>query len=163
MTSYFENDAVIQKCEEYGIELVPKSLAGQIPINIVPKLAEEEKFDVVHIEDEFYIRKLWVLQAQKAGLRILSLANPDEIFAHLSSLGKNCLFYIDQNLGKGNIRGTKLAKKLFRLGFFFPLSLYGIYKKRYPPFRFLKGCRGKRTALVKQQYTYFESATCCTL
>ena len=139
VTSHFEDNSIIQRCERYGIKVIPKSLAGQIPVDIVPIVSKKERFDVVHVEDDLYIRKFWVHRAELAGLRILSISKPDELFNHLSSIGKHCLFYIDQNLGKGSIDGMNLAKKLFNLGFRSLFLSTGYDEGDLPRTKFLKG------------------------
>lgn len=70
----------------------------------------------VQLEDDYFLRKSWAIDAQKYNLNLLTFSTEMELFKKIDTIPKDAHFYIDQNLGEKTL-GVEVAKKLFDKGF----------------------------------------------
>ncbi|MBF0316041.1 MAG: hypothetical protein HQK52_21655 [Oligoflexia bacterium] len=76
------------------------------------------EYDAVYIDDEKIFRIGWASSAKKAGVRLLTLSNPQELEMYEAVLSKeDCVIYIDQELGPRYPKGDLVAISLFKKGF----------------------------------------------
>lgn len=70
----------------------------------------------VHLDDDYFIRKAWQIDAEKSGVKLLSFEAFSELQEQLSSIPLDSHFYIDKNL-LGEIDGIEISKHLNKNGF----------------------------------------------
>lgn len=92
VTSRFEEDGIRRKCAELRVPLIPKGLAGFIPIKVISKL------DAVLIDNETLVHEAWKFRAERAGKNILCFRSSQEFFATLPAIPLKTPIYIDLNL-----------------------------------------------------------------
>ncbi|MBF0363894.1 MAG: HAMP domain-containing histidine kinase [Oligoflexia bacterium] len=137
VTSRYEEEKIRLKCKELGVKLIPKMIAGLVPIELIKiettaaandslgnkidvsnNVTDSESFNIVYIEDEPYPRRAWERSAKKAGIKLLILASPHEFEKYESVLSKEtCEIYIDRELGDESPKGEVFAKTLHEKGF----------------------------------------------
>jgi hypothetical protein len=114
VTSYYAEKNIMEKCSQLGVRLIPKMLAGSVPIEFS---SSKVLYDSVHLEDDPYVRRSWVKSAKKININLLSVSNQHDLFSEIQYIDKKASFYIDVSLGDDHIPGHDVAKKLFDLGF----------------------------------------------
>jgi hypothetical protein len=102
------------RCKESQISILPKNLVSNFEFLVNHE--QTKTYDAVHIDDDKYIRALWLKCAVDQKLKILSLGKFDEIFKHLKNFNESTPIYIDSDLGNGS-KGEILAKSLHDEGF----------------------------------------------
>ena len=80
ITSHFENKKIRQRCERLNVRLIPKSMAPIVPIKITnsEKLnikQSQDLYDVVHVDDDKYLRLAWKKKAVANNIKLLSLSS----------------------------------------------------------------------------------------
>ena len=148
VTSHYGDPKIIKRCSELNIQLIPKMHAGAVPIIIensdIMKKNDEKLYDAVHLEDDYFIRRMWKKAAEKSGISLLSCEREDELFLQVNKIKKNAKFYIDIKLGDEHISGSKVAKKVFNLGFRNIFLATGYDAEDFKDIEFLTGVVGKR-------------------
>jgi signal transduction histidine kinase len=122
VTSRYQEESIQNRCNELNIKLLPKMLAGLIPIAIQHKEKKEQpeydRYDVVYIEDDVYIRRIWKSHAKKNHIQLLVLSSTRDFQHYESRLNKETVdIYIDSNLGLSEPRGEDFARDLFYRGY----------------------------------------------
>ncbi|MBF0311964.1 MAG: hypothetical protein HQK52_01030 [Oligoflexia bacterium] len=127
VTSHYEENKIRAKCQELGIKLIPKMLAGLIPIEfnaakitgaIQSEAADLKNVQAVYVDDEFYNRKDWIKHAKKRGVHLLALETSAELIDIYDQLDKdNCEIFLDRELGIGLPKGEEVATQLHKKGF----------------------------------------------
>ncbi|MBF0364150.1 MAG: HAMP domain-containing histidine kinase [Oligoflexia bacterium] len=132
VTSHYEEDKIQSRCKELGVKLIPKMLAGLVPIKIteLPELNQESigklssvveskiTFDALYLDDDPYLRKGWERAAAPKGVKLITIASPDEFYNYENQLSKESTeIYLDSDLGAGVIRGEEFAVILHNLGY----------------------------------------------
>jgi len=87
----------------------------ELPLSRPTQLKNTKK--VVHIDDDSLIRMTWEAQAKSHNIELLSLESSDKLYDVIDKLEADCEFYIDSNLGDGQIKGEELAQELYNKGF----------------------------------------------
>ena len=113
VTSHYDELRIIESCKGLNLRLVPKSMAGIVPISIV----EKPKFDLVYLDDDKYLRMAWEMKAEKQNKKILSIAEPSILESNLSNIDLETPFFLDRDLGEDLPKGEDIAKDLFEKGF----------------------------------------------
>jgi signal transduction histidine kinase len=112
VTSHFEEAGLRERCEQLGLRLIPKDMAGFVPIII----EEEQKADAVLIDDDALVHLSWEHCAKSKQI-VLALFSTAEEFINVShKFARNVSVYLDVRLANG-IRGEVVAKQLSELGF----------------------------------------------
>lgn len=125
VTSRYEEPHILENCKRLGIRLIPKGLAGFVPIRIV----ESSEFraesiegiaspinSAVLIDDDPLVHMTWKMAAKNAGVRLKAYKEPKEFLREFETISKNTSVYIDSELGDG-IKGEDIAKTLNEKGF----------------------------------------------
>ncbi len=145
VTSRFEEPQIRDRCFKQGIKLIPKTLAGFVPIKIckhperrdaiiidpgrlvshsvstgtseVIQSATKRRYDLCLIDDDTaLIHPVWAAMAKAKGLSIRLFSNPQEFLAAASSIDLSTPIYIDVSLGP-NVSGVDFSHEVFKLGF----------------------------------------------
>ena len=117
VTSRYEEQSIRDRCQKIGLKLLPKGLAGYIPIVKDDSfVSEQPKVDCVLLDDNPLIRMNWERKAAEANLNILTFETSQGLFAKMELFNKETIFYVDQHLKDGTF-GMDTAKKLKDKGF----------------------------------------------
>jgi len=112
VTSRFGDSEIIEQAASYGLRIVPKGLAGFVPIIFKSSFRPR----AVLLDDDVILRETWALRALEAGVELTVFQSERELLAALSWISKNTAFFIDFELG-GRNNGAEVAKALFGLGY----------------------------------------------
>ncbi len=113
VTSRYEEESIRRVCHELGVKLIPKPMAGLVPIEFAePK----QSFDGILIEDDQLVHATWKLAAQDKNKSFISFYNHIGFFEHSNQFDLSSKIYVDSNLGNG-VRGEDIAKQISELGF----------------------------------------------
>jgi signal transduction histidine kinase len=117
VTSHFEEDHVRNECARLNVKLLPKNLAGFVPIKIEKEHSTKLPIKkIVLIDDDDLIRKTWLIMAKRSGIDLYCFSTPDEFENRRSDFNSNTNIYIDSNLSNG-VKGEIVAKELYQKGF----------------------------------------------
>jgi len=126
VTSRYEEASVRERCKNLGVKLLPKGLAGFVPIfvegrNIVNILKgdltnEKVKYDAVLIDDQKIVRDTWALVSKMKKKKLKVYSHPSEFFVDADRIQKDTMVYIDSHLSE-DIKGELIAKEIKKLGF----------------------------------------------
>ena len=114
VTSRYEEKGVKEKCKKLGVKLLPKGLAGFVPVSILQQSKIE--YDAILIDDQPIVRDTWELVSKMKGKNFKSYSNPEEFFNEAKEIKKQTKVYIDSHLSEGR-KGEVIAKDIKKLGF----------------------------------------------
>lgn len=152
VTSHYEERKVRQKCKNLNVKLVPKMLAGLVPINYQHKVIESNselttpasEYDAIFIDDDKYIRMDWNRYAKKNKIKLLAFSSTKDFLEKESTFNKeNIDIYIDRELGENEPKGEDFAQELFNRGFKKLHMATGHSPDMFSHLTFLKGIVGK--------------------
>lgn len=127
VTSRFEEEAVRKGCEKLGVRLIPKNLAGFVPLYLSAghsaSRARSQKdneskseIDAVLIDDDDLVHMNWKMAAKRQDKIIRIYANPDTFWKEAMTLPKDIPIYVDSNLADG-IKGEDVTWMMRKKGF----------------------------------------------
>ena len=120
VTSHFEEDGVRKECAKLGVKLIPKNLAGFVPITTYkPQSTTHGSRSTIHailIDDDDMNHSIWKMVAKKNNKNVALYYDPDVFFESISSFSKDTPIYIDSNLKKDK-KGEEYAKEIYKKGF----------------------------------------------
>lgn len=144
ITSRFEEKGILEHCLRLKVRMIPKGLAGFVPISIsvsherletqhlrqsgldaapagnaLPKAVRDggpSGFDAVLLDDDALVRMNWKGAARSKGLNLVAFKNPQEFLAAVDGFPKETAIYLDSKLGDG-VKGEDIAKDLHAKGF----------------------------------------------
>ena len=146
VTSRHEESDVFEECAKLGVKMIPKPMAGFVPIHVVHEpytvVSEEandgmwttdndlqaknngiqntndgrQKIDCILIDDDDLIHMSWKSSARKRGKRFVAYFSPDDFFKESDQYDKETLICIDSDLGNGT-KGEDVSKKIHEKGF----------------------------------------------
>lgn len=142
VTSRFEERPILDECLQLGARMIPKGLAGFVPIRVV----EAGKPDAVLVDDDPMVRKLWLSSAKRAEKALKAYTDPATLLAELESgaiiLSRDSAIYIDSKLADG-IKGEDVAKTLHLRGFVNVRLATGHAPEHFPPMAHVREVVGK--------------------
>ena len=109
VTSRFEEEVIRKKCADLHVPLIPKGLAGFIPIMVIDDL------DAVLIDNEILVHEAWRFRAELAGKNILCFKNSKEFFSALPAISTATPVYVDLKLDGEN--GLEVTGRVREAGF----------------------------------------------
>jgi hypothetical protein len=109
-------------------------MAGIVPIEVIPSKGH----DLVHMDDDKYLRMAWKMEAKKKSKNILSLSDLSQLENHLPLLDLETPFFLDQDLGENKASGITIAKTLHEKGFKNLYLCTGYRKKDLPDLPWIK-------------------------
>ena len=113
VTSRYEEKHVLDGCSRLKMRMMPKGLAGLIPISIASAVPAPTA--AVLIDDDALVRMTWKTAARAKGVDLKAFASAEDFFAAAIS-DKAVGIYIDSNLGDG-VKGEEIAQRLKNSGF----------------------------------------------
>lgn len=113
VTSRFEEQHIVERCATLGVRLIPKSMAGFVPISVTGPL---EKFSAVLIDDDSLVHQVWKMSAADRGKRFACFFKFEEFHSAAPTIDRDSPVYIDAKLGD-NIRGEDVASQILEMGF----------------------------------------------
>jgi len=117
VTSRYEEEHIQNRCAKLGVKLIPKGMAGFVPIEITES---KIKYDAVLIDDDALIHMTWQIVAKEKNKTVKLFKTEAEFLAVASRLETSTPIYVDVNLAQG-VNGIEVAERLYKLGF---LKLY---------------------------------------
>ncbi|MDO8630356.1 MAG: hypothetical protein Q7R41_07670 [Phycisphaerales bacterium] len=138
VTSRFEEMPILTECLRLKTRMIPKGLAGFVPIRILQAAA----LDAVLIDDDSLARMTWGVAANRAGKILRAYADGAAFFAELAGIPMDTPIYIDSNLADG-IRGEDVAEKLHRMGYTNIRLETGHEPSYFPPMAHIREVVGK--------------------
>lgn len=125
VTSHFEEDPIQSRCERLRVKLLPKNLAGFVPIRFdkskeiqesLPTSVNNEESYVL-IDDNQTIRDSWQMICSIENKNLKTFSSEKDFYAVIETISKETVIYIDSELANG-VRGEEVAKDLYdRFGF----------------------------------------------
>lgn len=128
VTSRFEEKAILDECLRLKVRMIPKGLAGFVPIACPLSLRP----DVVLIDDDHLVHTVWKVAASTNGKTLGAFSTPREFLAIVGRLDKSTPIYVDSKLGEG-VRGEDFAKDLHAQGFRNLYLATGRQSESWPP------------------------------
>lgn len=118
VTSRYDEPEVLAGCRRLKARLIPKGLAGLVPIRIeaAAEASERERLDAVLIDDDALTRMLWENAASDLGKNLRTFATPQAFFKAAGRIDRATPVYVDSNLGNG-IEGGEESLRVHALGF----------------------------------------------
>jgi signal transduction histidine kinase len=156
VTSRFEERAILEECVRLGARMIPKGLAGFVPIHVKPAKVEGPSspggsLDAVLIDDDPLTRAVWNAAAKKAGKSFRSYADAGSFLADLENAAiivpRDAALYLDSNLGDG-VRGEDVAKQLHAREFTNIRLATGYLPAEFPPSPAIREVVGKEPPWV---------------
>lgn len=141
VTSRFEEAGILAESSRLGTRLIPKPLAGFVPI-VMRNAVNMESLDATLIDDDELIRMNWKMEAEKAGLKFRSFASIEEFLAASDGIDRGTPIYVDANLANG-VNGAEESARLHVIGFHEIQLTTGHAPERFSHFKHLRGVIGK--------------------
>lgn len=148
VTSRYEELSIRERCQKLKISLVPKGMAGFVPIQLIEKADEANKLPTaVLIDDDNLVHMTWKMAATEKGLVLLSFKTVEDFLQSERTLARSIPIYIDSLLGKDKkgreIRGEMVAQHIFERGFKLIFLTTGLSHRSFEHSPWLSGVRGK--------------------
>jgi hypothetical protein len=116
VTSRFEEEGVKDSCKKLGVKLLPKNLAGFVPIKVISQRSHDSDVEYILIDDSKINCDNWNLMAKVYHKKVATFHSPDGFYANMAQFDKATKIYIDSNLA-ANIKGEEIAKDIHDKGF----------------------------------------------
>lgn len=139
VTSRYEEKVIREKCEALGIRLIPKPMAGFVPIEIKKPL---EYFDAILIDDDSLVELAWNMVAKEKNKKLLYFSNPADFFDESEKFHFESPIYVDSNLGHG-IKGEDVSLRISEMGFKNVNICTGYQVTDFPPMPWVRSIIGK--------------------
>ncbi len=139
VTSRYEEDKIRERCIRLGVRLIPKAMAGFVPIEITkPK----QLFDGILLDDDSLVHSCWQVDANNKYKKLIGFYNADDFMNRVSEFDTSSKVYVDSNLGNG-VKGEIISKKIHDLGFTEIYLCTGYQASEFQPMPWIKGIVGK--------------------
>ncbi len=139
VTSRFEEHQIMKDCLRLSVRMIPKGMAGFVPILINQPTA---LVDAILIDDDSLVHLVWQMAATGAGKKLAAFIHPDSFLEIAESFNKSSPVYVDASLSHG-IKGEVVAKKIHDLGFKRVYIATGWAPEKFQELSFLAGVLGK--------------------
>lgn len=144
VTSRYEEPAVLEGCRRLKARLIPKGLAGQVPLRVETAAAGPggERWDAVLIDDDELARATWRMAASRSGKRLRVFATPAEFFQAAAAIDRRTPVYVDSELGAG-VQGGEESRRVHEMGFSEVYLATGHEPGKFAGLSHLRGVIGK--------------------
>lgn len=148
VTSRFEEDHVRNACAEISVRLLPKNLAGFVPIVVEPTITKvtvqnaDETIDAILIDDDDLVHMNWKMAAKRQNKIVRVYAGPEEFWKESTTVSKDTPIYVDSNLADG-VKGEDVAWMMEKKGFSNLHLATGYEASQFDEMPWLKGIVGK--------------------
>jgi len=117
VTSRYEDHAILERCQKLGVKLIPKPMAGFVPMSIAEKKEVlHEQPDLILIDDDTDIHFAWRLSACEVEKKVKLYETAESFFAEAHIYEKHVPVYVDSNL-KNGVKGELVSKTIHDQGF----------------------------------------------
>ncbi|MGK5084250.1 HAMP domain-containing sensor histidine kinase [Bdellovibrionota bacterium FG-1] len=152
VTSRYEEPVIRERCQKLHIPLIPKGMAGFVPIKIVEAAKPHQKPDAILIDDDPLVHLTWKVAAKRAGATFAIFDSLGAFLEQAAEFDRNTPVYIDSFLGKdthGNeIQGELVSQEIFRFGFKTIYLATGLPPQDMKLYPWLSGVRGKEPPMA---------------
>lgn len=142
VTSRYKEPHIHAECDKHHFKLLPKGLAGFVPMVIDSSFSKENPPQKILLDDDELVRLTWSMSAAKCNIPLQVFANSDHLISSLANLNKNSSFYIDSDL-KEEKSGEDIAAELLAMGYENLYMASGYSADKFSHLKFLKGVIGK--------------------
>lgn len=108
VTSHFEEPEIVESCLRLGVPILPKSLAGFVPIRFESALH-------VLIDDDPLVHLTWKKAAKQKGVTLQTYDSPEAFLCEAEQIPRSSILFVDVQLG--DTRGEELIPTLREMGF----------------------------------------------
>ena len=160
VTSRYEEKDVRERCARLKIKLIPKPLAGFVPIILdpgstachsVPHCVRDDNQkpqpDCILIDDDETTHISWRLIGKQMGKVVQTYFDPKEFFAESALYNRDIPIYIDAHLSK-NQKGEEISKEIKDKGFENIYLATGSSPNEFPDLPWIKKIVGKEPPWV---------------
>ncbi len=147
VTSRYEEENVLLRCEALRVKLLPKNLAGFVPIVIQSKTESSAPVEYVLIDDQEMNHSTWQTIGRIRKKSVATFFNPEAFFSAAPKLDRQVKIYVDSDLGNG-IKGESVSKQIADLGFSEIFICTGYRSSDFEPMPWVKGVVGKKPPFV---------------
>lgn len=117
VTARSEDPAILEKCRTLGVRVIPKALAGFVPVAVHGRPSTKpDGWDAVLIDDDPLVRRTWEIAARRAGKRLKVYGQARNFLADEGFIARSIPVYIDARLGDGE-SGERESLRIRALGF----------------------------------------------
>jgi signal transduction histidine kinase len=138
ISSHYEEAKLRVRCEQLKVQLIPKDMAGFVPITI----ETQQSADAILIDDDPLVHELWQMSAKYKHKNLLSFHTSEEFIKEVNLFAKNIPIYLDVSLAHG-ASGVDLAEMLHRFGFINIYLATGHDQANFVHLSFIQGIIGK--------------------
>jgi signal transduction histidine kinase len=150
VTSRFEEKPILAECLRLKTRLIPKGLAGFVPVRIADApgagqpapAARSARLDAVLIDDDALPRMTWKLAAARAGKEFRSFPTVADFLKEAPEIGRDTPVYVDAELADG-VNGARESLKIREMGFQEIYLATGHEAARFADHKHLRGVVGK--------------------
>lgn len=146
VTSRHEEPEVMAGCRRLKAGLIPKGLAGAVPMIVVAAplapAAARERHDAVLIDDDPLTRMTWKMTAARLGKKLRSFESVAEFLKESDAIDRATPVYVDSELGNG-AKGEVESLPIHGLGFGEVYLATGHGAKKFAGLAHLRGVVGK--------------------
>lgn len=152
VTSHYENELIRKRCNKLRVKLIPKMLAGFVPLEYkkvsekhyprdeishhnlpFPSNSQPFIYEYVYIDDDKWHRLGWETYAKRKNIKLLTLHTARAFYQYTEQISKeHSHIYIDSDLGENQIKGEEFAQILYADGYR-KLYLATAYDSEYFP------------------------------
>jgi hypothetical protein len=136
VTSRYDEPQVLAACLNRGVRLLPKSLAGLVPVSVAGGGAAERGRIAVLLDDDL-VALTWRAAARAAGVELRAYKVPGDLMAAAQALPLDTPLFIDSDLGAG-VSGEEIACALRGKGFSDIIMATGHSPERFSALAWLK-------------------------
>jgi len=149
VTSRYEEPDVLRQCQQHGIKLIPKPMAGFVPISVVVRdggvgasTPPSLNPDCILIDDDTMIHLSWEMVAKMEKKVLKAYPSAGAFLKEADQFDKTTPIYIDSDLGNGS-KGEEVSKEISEMGFTNIYLATGYRSTDFGPLPWLKGIVGK--------------------
>ena len=146
VTSRYEDPEILKKCLELKAQLIPKGLAGLVPIRIMTAPEQDtpkERLDAVLIDDDPLILMTWQVSASLLGKKLRTFDTSAKFLEEAHSIDHATPIFVDAELADGK-KGDIESLKIHGLGFHKIFLTTGHAPEQFAGLTHLEGVLGKK-------------------
>lgn len=141
VTSHFEEEYVRTECENLGVRLIPKNLAGFVPMTMATE-SSQESIDAILIDDDDLVHMNWKMAAKHKNKIVRVYTGPEGFWKDSTAFAKDTPIYVDSNLADG-VKGEDISWMMGKKGFSNLHLATGYDATQFDDMPWLKGIVGK--------------------
>ena len=150
VTSRFEEKAIREECLRLKVRMIPKGLAGFVPVRVKSATGAGEPgpvgknahLDAVLIDDDPMTRMNWKMAASQSGKKFQSFSTVAEFLKEAPAISQETPVYVDAKLADG-VNGAQESLRIHELGFQEIYLATGHEAARFAAYTHLRGVVGK--------------------